>query len=75
MVGRGSFTESFPLFGQDLSDYDELFSENLDWLLKVRAQERITWSGRHRSPIDDRAVYPRPFQDPVPVWIAVGGTP
>ncbi len=75
MVGRGSFTESFPLFGQDLSDYDELFSENLDWLLKVRAQERITWSGRHRSPIDDRAVYPRPFQDPMPVWIAVGGTP
>jgi alkanesulfonate monooxygenase SsuD/methylene tetrahydromethanopterin reductase-like flavin-dependent oxidoreductase (luciferase family) len=74
MVGRGSFTESFPLFGQDLSDYDELFSENLDLLLKVRGQDRITWSGRHRPSIDDRAVYPRPLQDPIPVWIAVGGT-
>jgi alkanesulfonate monooxygenase SsuD/methylene tetrahydromethanopterin reductase-like flavin-dependent oxidoreductase (luciferase family) len=60
MVGRGSFTESFPLFGQDQSDYDELFSENLDLLLKVREQERITWSGKHRSPIDDRAICPRP---------------
>ena len=75
MVGRGSFTESFPLFGQDLSDYDELFSENLDLLLKLREEDRITWSGRHRPSIDDRAVYPRPLQDPIPVWIAVGGTP
>ena len=75
MVGRGSFTESFPLFGQDLSNYDELFSENLGLLLKVREQERITWSGRHRPPIDDRAVYPRPLQAPLPVWVAVGGTP
>jgi probable LLM family oxidoreductase len=75
MVGRGSFTESFPLFGQDLSDYDELFAENLDLLLKVREQERITWSGQHRPSIDDRAVYPRPLLDPIPVWIAVGGTP
>ena len=75
MVGRGSFTESVPLFGQDLSDYDELFSENLDLLLKVRELERITWSGQHRPSIDDRAVYPRPLQDPIPVWIAVGGTP
>ena len=75
MVGRGSFTESFPLFGQDLSDYEDLFSEKLDLLLRVREEERITWSGRHRPPIDDRAVYPRPLQDPIPVWVAVGGTP
>ena len=75
MVGRGSFTESFPLFGQDLSDYDEIFSEKLDLLLRVREEERITWSGRHRPPINDRAVYPRPLQDPLPVWVAVGGTP
>ena len=60
MVGRGSFTESFPLFGQDLSDYEDLFSEKLDLLLRVREEERFTWSGRHRPPIDDRAVYPRP---------------
>ena len=75
MVGRGSFTESYPLFGQDLSDYDEIFSEKLDLLLKLREQERITWSGRHRPSIQDRAVYPRPLQEPLPVWIAVGGTP
>jgi len=75
MAGRGSFTESFPLFGQDLQDYEELFSEKLDLLLKLRESDRITWSGRHRPSIDDRAVYPRPVQDPMPVWIAVGGTP
>jgi len=75
MAGRGSFTESFPLFGQDLADYDELFSEKLDLLLKLSEKERVTWSGRHRPAISDRAVYPRPFQDPLPVWIAVGGTP
>jgi len=75
MVGRGSFTESFPLFGQDLSEYDEIFSEKLDLLLKLREEERITWSGRHRPSIQDRAVYPRPLQEPLPVWIAVGGTP
>jgi probable LLM family oxidoreductase len=75
MAGRGSFTESFPLFGQDLSDYDELFSEKLELLLRLREEERITWSGRHRAPIEDRAVYPRPVQDPIPVWLAVGGTP
>ena len=73
--GRGSFTESFPLFGQDLSDYDDLFSEKLDLLLRLREEERISWSGQHRPSIDDRAVYPRPLQDPIPVWIAVGGTP
>ena len=75
MAGRGSFTESFPLFGQDLAEYDELFSEKLDLLLRLRESERITWSGRHRAPIQDRGVYPRPAQDPIPVWIAVGGTP
>jgi probable LLM family oxidoreductase len=75
MVGRGSFVESFPLFGFDLDDYDELFAENLELLLKLRAGERVTWSGKHRSPIDDLPVYPRPLQDPLPVWVAVGGTP
>ena len=75
MAGRGSFIESFPLFGYDLADYDELFTEKLDLLLKLREHERITWRGRHRPSIDDRGVYPRPVQDPIPVWIAVGGTP
>jgi probable LLM family oxidoreductase len=75
MVGRGSFTESFPLFGQDLADYDALFSEKLDLLLKLRQTERVRWSGRHRPAIEDRGVYPRPLQDPIPIWIAVGGTP
>ena len=75
MAGRGSFIESFPLFGQDLRDYDTLFAEKLDLLLKVRDAEKVTWSGRHRPPIDDRGVYPRPVQDPLPVWVAVGGTP
>lgn len=75
MAGRGSFIESFPLFGYDLDDYDELFAEKLDLLLKLRESERVTWSGRHRAPLDDIGVYPRPLQDPLPVWIAVGGTP
>jgi probable LLM family oxidoreductase len=75
MVGRGSFIESFPLFGQDLEDYDALFAEKLDLLLKLREHERVTWSGRFRPPIHDRPVYPRPVQDPLPIWIAVGGTP
>ena len=75
MAGRGSFTESFPLFGQDLADYDDLFAEKLDLLLRLRADERVRWSGRHRPPIDDRPVYPRPVQNPIPVWIAVGGSP
>lgn len=73
MAGRGSFTESFPLFGHDLKDYDELFAENLDLLLKVRKSVRVTWSGAHRPPLRDLPVYPRPVQDPLPVWIAVGG--
>ena len=76
MAGRGSFIESFPLFGQDLADYDELFAEKLDLLLRLRAGERVSWKGsRHRAAIDDRPVYPRPLQAPLPVWIAVGGTP
>ncbi|HEX6965026.1 MAG TPA: LLM class flavin-dependent oxidoreductase [Gemmatimonadaceae bacterium] len=75
MAGRGSFIESFPLFGYDLNDYDALFAEKLELLLALRDRERITWSGSHRAPIEDRGVYPRPVQQPLPVWIAVGGTP
>ena len=75
MAGRGSFIESFPLFGYDLDDYDELFSEKLDLLLKLRDSERVTWSGTMRPPITNLGVYPRPLQNPLPIWIAVGGTP
>lgn len=75
MVGRGSFIESFPLFGCDLDDYDALFEEKLDLLLKLRESETVTWSGRFRPAIDGRGVYPRPLQQPIPVWIASGGTP
>ena len=75
MAGRGSFIESFPLFGYDLRDYDALFEENLDLLLRLRENEHVTWSGKHRAPIDNLGVYPRPRQNPLPVWIAVGGTP
>jgi probable LLM family oxidoreductase len=75
MAGRGSFVESFPLFGHDLADYDSLFAEKLDLLLALRRGERVTWSGRHRPSLHDLGVYPRPLQDPLPVWIAVGGTP
>jgi probable LLM family oxidoreductase len=75
MAGRGSFIESFPLFGYDLKDYDALFAEKLDLLLKLRAGERVTWSGRYRPPLHEQPVYPRPLQDPLPVWVAVGGTP
>ena len=75
MAGRGSFIESFPLFGYDLDDYDELFAEKLELLLKLRERERVTWTGTHRAPLEDLGVYPRPLQDPLPVWIAVGGTP
>jgi probable LLM family oxidoreductase len=75
MAGRGSFIESFPLFGYSLEDYDSLFTNHLDLLLKIRDSERVTWSGRHRAPIDNLPVYPRPVQNPLPVWIAVGGTP
>jgi probable LLM family oxidoreductase len=75
MAGRGSFTESFPLFGQDLKDYDDLYSEKLQLLLAIREQVHVTWSGRHRPALDGQGVYPRPVQDPLPVWIAVGGSP
>lgn len=75
MAGRGSFIESFPLFGQELDEYDELFSEKLELLLRLREDTRVTWSGRHRPTLADLGVYPRPLQDPLPVWIAVGGTP
>jgi probable LLM family oxidoreductase len=75
MAGRGSFIESFPLFGYDLQDYDDLFAEKLDLLLELRESERVTWSGRLRAPIHGRGVYPRPAQEKLPVWIAVGGTP
>src|SRR2546423_3290482 len=75
MAGRGSFIESFPLFGYDLDDYDELFAEKLDLLLKVREDVRVTWSGRHRPALRDAGVYPRPVQDPLPVWVAAGGSP
>jgi probable LLM family oxidoreductase len=74
MVGRGSFIESFPLFGQSLDDYDSLFSENLDLLLRIRAGERVSWPGGHRAAIQDRGVYPRPEHE-IPLWVAVGGTP
>src|SRR2546423_4345585 len=75
MAGRGSFVESFPLFGYDLDDYDELFAEKLDLLLKVREDVRVTWSGRHRPALRDAGVWPRPVLDPLPVWVAVGGSP
>jgi hypothetical protein len=75
MAGRGSFIESFPLFGYDLDDYDELFAEKLELLLAIRANERVTWEGKLRAPLKDLGVYPRALQDPLPVWIAVGGTP
>jgi len=75
MAGRGSFTESFPLFGYDLDDYNELFAEKLELLLAIRDSERVTWSGTHRAALNDAGVYPRPVQDPLPVWVAVGGTP
>ncbi|HKG92027.1 MAG TPA: LLM class flavin-dependent oxidoreductase [Gemmatimonadaceae bacterium] len=75
MAGRGSFIESFPLFGYDLEDYDALFEEKLDLLLRLRAGERVTWSGEHRAPISGMGVYPRPQQDPLPIWVAVGGSP
>lgn len=73
MAGRGSFIESFPLFGYDLDDYDTLFDEKLDLLLKLRESEKVTWSGTHRPAIHNLGIYPRPVQDPLPVWIGSGG--
>lgn len=75
VVGRGSFTESFPLFGLRLEDYDSLFAENLELLLKIRENEHVSWSGKHRAPLTGQGVYPRPLQDPLPIWLGVGGTP
>ncbi len=75
LVGRGSFIESFPLFGYSLADYEELFAEKLDLLLAIREHERVTWSGRFRPPLEDQAIYPRPEQAPFPIWVGVGGSP
>jgi probable LLM family oxidoreductase len=75
MAGRGSFIESFPLFGYDLDDYDELFAEKLELLLELRESEHVRWAGRHRAPLDGQGVYPRPLQERLPIWVAVGGTP
>src|SRR3954453_15494005 len=75
VVGRGSFVESFPLFGLDLADYNSLFAEKLDLLLRIREQAEVTWSGRHRPPLNGQGVSPRPLQDPLPIWVGVGGTP
>lgn len=74
MAGRGSFIESFPLFGYDLKDYDELFDEKLELLLKIRESEKVNWKGGHRPAIQNLGVYPRPVQDPLPVWIGSGGS-
>ncbi|HVU10161.1 MAG TPA: LLM class flavin-dependent oxidoreductase [Phototrophicaceae bacterium] len=75
MAGRGSFIESFPLFGYDLHDYDDLFSEKLDLLVKLREATKVTWSGQFRAPLNNLGVYPRPIQNPLPIWVGVGGTP
>ncbi len=75
VVGRGSFTEAFPLFGLDLGDYDSLFAEKLDLLLRIRDSTHVRWSGRHRPALTGQGVYPRPAQDPLPIWVGVGGTP
>jgi probable LLM family oxidoreductase len=75
MVGRGSFIESFPLFGYDLDEYDTLFEEKLDLLLELNKSEIIAWKGKHRPSIDNRGVFPRPYQQELPIWLAVGGTP
>jgi probable LLM family oxidoreductase len=74
-AGRGAYTESFPLFGHDLADYDDLFEEKLDLLLLLNRSERVTWTGAHRAGLIDIGIYPRPVQPELPVWIAVGGTP
>jgi probable LLM family oxidoreductase len=75
VVGRGSFIESFPLFGYDLDDYDAVFAEKIDLLLKIRANEQVHWSGEFRPALTGQGVYPRPLQDPFPIWLGVGGTP
>ena len=75
VVGRGSFIEAFPLFGLSLEDYDSLFAENLELLLNIRDNEHVYWSGKHRAALTGQGVYPRPMQDPLPIWLGVGGTP
>src|SRR5215218_665419 len=75
VVGRGSFVEAFPLFGLPLEDYDSLFEEKLDLLLKIRDNEHVYWSGKYRPSLNGQGVYPRPLQNPLPIWIGVGGTP
>lgn len=75
MAGRGSFIESFPLFGYDLKDYDALFEEKLGLLLEINKSEKISWRGKFRSPVQNQGIYPRPIQEQLPVWLAVGGTP
>ncbi|MDB6131497.1 MAG: putative oxidoreductase protein [Verrucomicrobiales bacterium] len=75
VAGRGSFTEAFPLFGLPLEDYDTLFEEHLDLLLKLRESENVHWSGKHRAALTGQGVYPRPLQNPLPIWLGVGGTP
>jgi len=75
VVGRGSFTEAYPLFGLELEDYDDLFEQKLDLLLALRKEEHVTWEGRHRPALTGQGVYPRPVQNPLPLWIGVGGTP
>tara|TARA_B100000401_G_scaffold51327_1_gene29997 strand:+ start:555 stop:1586 length:1032 start_codon:yes stop_codon:yes gene_type:complete len=75
VAGRGSFTEAFPLFGLDFKDYDDLYAEKLDLLLKIRDEKEVTWSGKFRPSLENQAVYPRPLQEKLPVWVGVGGTP
>src|SRR3984885_7770874 len=75
VAGRGSFVESYPLFGLRLEDYDSLFAEKLDLLLKIRASTEVHWSGKHRAALTGQTIYPRPLQNPLPIWVGVGGTP
>ena len=75
VAGRGSFTEAFPLFGLDFADYDNLYAEKLDLLLKIRDEELVTWSGNFRPPLENQTIYPRPLQEKLPIWVGVGGTP
>ena len=75
VAGRGSFTESYPLFGMNFEDFDDLYAEKLDLLLKIRESEQITWSGRFRPPLVNQSIYPRPIQEQLPIWVGVGGTP
>src|SRR5271167_1620709 len=75
VAGRGSFIESFPLFGLKLEDYDSLFAEKLELLLTIRENTHVTWSGKHRAALTGQAIYPRPLQNPLPIWVGVGGTP